>query len=342
MIINEAYEGYTMLLGFFLNNRIWDLMIITGAFAIPILLMVAKAVVDAYKNGDDEGDRGSMALRYIELGTIKIVLVMVFFMMPLGEPLSVTSITYNDHTCKPDVNDGFLNTILDQSPLVNVLNSGNENKSASSLTINNINLSVNGVEARPPIIIGLVQNYSTKFTNAVISSIPCSTDIVSIGLSVENLNIKHKDTQDVLVDVIKQCYAPLFKEATISQNMTADEVYDKYWIGAPYFTGGATGGNATYALPTSTATVPLENYIERVQRAYNASSPNLSNGQYAKQGNYLALDAVQDDGNVVVQCDHYYDILEGYVKQDYKTEIEDLDSPYVIDSLDSLKMTDVV
>ncbi len=58
MIINEAYEAYTMLFGFFLNNRIWDLLIMTGAFAVPILIMVSKALVDAYQNGDDEGDSG--------------------------------------------------------------------------------------------------------------------------------------------------------------------------------------------------------------------------------------------------------------------------------------------
>jgi TraG-like protein, N-terminal region len=332
MIINEAYESYTMLLGFFLNNRIWDLMLITGAFAVPILIMVVNAVAEAYRGGDDEGDRGSMALRYIELGTLKIAFVMIFFMMPLGEPLSVTSMSYNNHTCEAYTDtDLIIGNAIDKD----------FDSMENTPILNQLNMSVNGVQPRPPIILGLVQNYSTKFTNAVISTIPCTTDIVSMGMTIEETKIKQKDTQDLLVNFIKQCYAPAFREATIERQMEAEDVYNNYWIGAPYFVGGTSLGSAApgvYKFPTSNATIPVEYYISRVQRAYNASTPSLVDGAYSAQGEYKALDSVQSNGDVTVQCDHYYDILEAHVATDYKEEIQDLEDPFFIKSFEAASM----
>lgn len=102
MVVNQPYEVYTLAIGFFLNNRIWELMIMTGIAYIPIITMIIGSVVDAYTGGDDEGDRGSVALRHIEVGIIRIFCIMIFVLIPNGEPFSTNSVVYEENTCARD------------------------------------------------------------------------------------------------------------------------------------------------------------------------------------------------------------------------------------------------
>ncbi len=327
MIINEPYEAYTMTLGFFLNNRIWELMLMTGVAYIPILVMVVKSITEAYQGGDDEGDRGSMALRYIEVGTIKIFVVMIFVMMPLGSPLTNQTVAYNNFTCNAEETEDmvYLRQAKSATNMHVVINDEGSVIDNGKSLVESISMGVGGATVRPPLLFELVQNYSTKATNAVASTIPCVTDITSVGLALGETKMKFIETDELFTNVIKQCYGPLLESAVHGNGrMTAEDVQDHYWIGAPHFVGGTLGNVGAGVYHDKRMDLTDNYYKSVIDRAYRNSTNKPSN--YSNKKKWFD---VNGDGKANPLCIDAYSLLENFVDVDYRAEIKELESSMI-------------
>ncbi|MCQ4005146.1 conjugal transfer protein TraG, partial [Klebsiella pneumoniae] len=66
MSADSYLEYFLILLGWILNNAIWKTLLSTGLFALPIAGKVVATWLRTREEGDDEGNKGTLALVRIE------------------------------------------------------------------------------------------------------------------------------------------------------------------------------------------------------------------------------------------------------------------------------------
>lgn len=55
---NDYLEYYLTLVGWIINNGIWDMISDTGLFALPFIIIVAREWIKVRGEGADEGNKG--------------------------------------------------------------------------------------------------------------------------------------------------------------------------------------------------------------------------------------------------------------------------------------------
>ena len=63
---NDYLEYYLTLVGWIINNGIWDMISDTGLFALPFIIIVAREWIKVRGEGADEGNKGVLSLARIE------------------------------------------------------------------------------------------------------------------------------------------------------------------------------------------------------------------------------------------------------------------------------------
>lgn len=320
MIVNEVFEAYTMTLGFFLNNRIWELMLSTGVAYIPILITIVKSVSDAYQGGDDEGDRGSVALRHIEIGIARIFFVMVFCLFPTGTTMTAQSVAYNNSTCNLTYfDDTFrnLNTMHpDTSQLVShkpVILNGYDVPISNVDFKQGLDISVNGLSPTPSMWLQFIQNLSSKATNAVTATMPCETDISGVAIAIGEIKSKTYDMDLFLNHFVEQCYQPSLKAELIKSANFREDANGYLWLGSDVFRA------ASKEYDSRRMTLEPEYWVETVTKFRN------SVWNYEPRNDI----AIKEQSNASPTCSTGYIVLEKFAERDFEKEIADLNSDYV-------------
>jgi len=322
MVVNQPYEVYTLAIGFFLNNRIWDLMVMTGVAYIPVITMIVSSVVDAYTGGDDEGDRGSVALRHIEMGIFRIFCVMIFVLIPNGEPFSTNSVAYEENSC---ARDSFVGSLANSdktnfyTAFGNLINEETLDVAADgTTTIGTTNIStgylmnISDSSPRPPYLLEFVHNLSSQSVNAIIKTMPCETDFTGVSISMGELAFKTEDSQAFLSTFVKQCYAPALRAEVKALDVDASEIDDDYWIGS----------TALYNGDYDTRKMTLDpNYWANLQQDFIAATPLYTY-------NYAADMNTKDNGRASPTCKNGYNAVKLFIKRDFKNQIDDLNNVY--------------
>jgi hypothetical protein len=321
MVVNQPYEVYTLAIGFFLNNRIWDLMVMTGIAYIPVITMIVNSIVDAYSGGDDEGDRGSVALRHIEMGIMRIFFVMIFVLIPNGTPFSTQSVAYQQNTCAKDsflggisvgeettfftaVGNIFSDTTKDVA-LDGTLATGNVNIS------NGYQMNISGTQPRPPYLLEFVHNASSQSVNAIVKTMPCETDFAGASISMGELAFKKEDAQDFLGIFVQQCYLEALREESNDSGIQSGEINDDYWIGSSTL---YNGDYKTRLMDFDT------DYWAKLQQGFISSIPLYAYSSANDEG-------TKDDGRSSPSCQAGYDAVKTFVNRDYAKQISDMNDP---------------
>ncbi len=63
---NSYLEFFLTLLGWIINNGIWNLLIATGLFALPLVLKVVGIWLKVREEGDDEGNKAAHRERALQ------------------------------------------------------------------------------------------------------------------------------------------------------------------------------------------------------------------------------------------------------------------------------------
>ncbi|EFE8186585.1 conjugal transfer protein TraG, partial [Escherichia coli] len=83
MTTNNYLEYFLTLLGWLVNNGLWDLLIGTGLFALPLAFKVIGIWLKVREEGADEGNKGMLSLPRIENALYGAFFVMVASCVPL-------------------------------------------------------------------------------------------------------------------------------------------------------------------------------------------------------------------------------------------------------------------
>lgn len=93
--VDSYLEYFLTLLGWLLNNGVFTLFVGTGLWLIPLIGMIFKIWRDVSKQGDDEGEKGELLIRWLSIELIPAMLVVALTLAPLI-PMSLSNIQYNE------------------------------------------------------------------------------------------------------------------------------------------------------------------------------------------------------------------------------------------------------
>ncbi|GIC77597.1 conjugal transfer protein TraG N-terminal domain-containing protein [Moritella sp. F3] len=318
MLVNTAMEAYTITLGFFLNNRIWDLLNMTGIAFIPIIVSVVKAFGQASAGGDDEGNKGIQALKRVEVDFMRIIPVMILCVFPLGPEMKIDTINYASTTCaEANITNSITGGGLDSSVSMYNKNTGylldpRQGNATISTALQRTDISINGTAARPQLWFGLVQNMSTRGANALIATIPCESDIVGLSMQIASTKMKSEDMNGYTGEFAKQCYIPGIALLANKAPLTFKAIDDKIWVGHDEFTGVVDGIYDKIRMKLS----PDYWGAMIAQSGAGASTNPIDQ---VENLNYSKGDALTDP-----TCSDGYKVLRSFLKRDFRKELDDI------------------
>ena len=168
MTADSYLEMVLVLMGWLINNALWTIITTTGIFAIPLAFKIAGVWLKVREEGDDEGNKGALALPRIEHVIYVAFVVIMFCAMPIQD-VDISTMKFDrtrSSQCgvnvpKPD-ESGY-------GPLIAELN---------------------GQTAKIPAWWYLVHSLSKGVTHAAIASIPCGNDFRMLRFEVQHTKFR--------------------------------------------------------------------------------------------------------------------------------------------------------
>ncbi|MGL4724667.1 MAG: conjugal transfer protein TraG N-terminal domain-containing protein [Scandinavium sp.] len=215
MTANSYLEYVLTVLGWLVSNGIWDTIVSTGLFTLPLLMKLIAHVLKAREQGVDEGDAGGLTLAWMENTVYVAIIVMMFTCVPL---LSL------------DITEMQLDT--QRSSQCNVSVPVAPERSGYAPLVNDMS----GRTAMVPFWWYLVHTLSKGITNAAVATLPCQPDIRQLRFDVQHTRISDPILAQELQDFTMECYAPsLVRLKQQESSLTYDEDQDVAWIGSSRF-----------------------------------------------------------------------------------------------------------
>lgn len=248
----DSYLEYVLLLlGWILNNGIWAIITSTGIFAIPIAFKLIGIWLKVREEGDDEGNKGALAVPRMEHAIYMSFLVILFCGIPVM-PIDLNTISFDTTRAKecgvslPDPGKTGYKSFINE---------------------------MDGKTAKVPLWWMLVHKMSKGVTRAAVATIPCGTDVRQVRFDIQHTQIKDPVLTDELQAFANDCYArSLYRLKSSNTKLDGSVADDVNWIGASTFLN-----NSGY-YDTYTSSKPLRAWNYDASR--DAGYPDVGQGGY--------------------------------------------------------------
>ncbi|THA11004.1 conjugal transfer protein TraG N-terminal domain-containing protein [Rodentibacter pneumotropicus] len=211
LTVDSYYEYFLTLLGWIISNGIWDLMIDTGAWAIPFLAHIIRLFIKAREQGDDEGNKGKLLAAWIENAVYGSLIVMVFTCLPLFN-VSYSTLQFDTERMKE---------------------CGYSVRKPSDLGMKGLSSELSGQTASLPLWWAFMYTVGKGFTHGAIATIPCKPDLRQLRFDVQHTRIQSPVLRQEIQQFAEDCFLP--SRAKIKrQKIDLDEAQsrDLDWIGS--------------------------------------------------------------------------------------------------------------
>ncbi len=214
MTTNSYLEYFLTLLGWVINNGLWNAISATGLFALPLLIKLLALWLQARSQGADEGNKAALSLVWTEHLMYTSLLVIMFTCVPMLN-IDLDTIKYDTTRSKqcgwsvPQPADtGY-------QPIIN---------------------SLGGKTAAVPIWWYFIHVISKGITSATVATLPCQPDLRQIRFEVQHTRIKDPALAQELRDFVEECYAPSRARLKFRVGELDDDTSDDTaWVGSSYF-----------------------------------------------------------------------------------------------------------
>jgi len=232
----DYLEYYLTLVGWIVNNGIWNVLVASGVFALPFLAIVVQEWLKARAEGADEGNKGVLSSMRIENRVWVAIVVILFAGIPFI-PVDLSTIQF-DRTrstqCQVSVPvpgdsgwSGAFTTLNDQSALV-------------------------------PVWWFFMHALSKAITGAAVAAIPCGADLRQMRMEIDSTRIDDPVLAQEVADFTHDCYGPARARLFMNRPTLSDEqMNDVTWIGSSYFLN-TTGFYDTYRSKTPRTAWPYD------------------------------------------------------------------------------------
>jgi len=211
---SDYLEYYLTLVGWIVNNGIWDMLLASGIFAIPFAFIVIQEWLRARAEGADEGNKGVLSSYRIENRAWAAMLVILFGCIPM-KTVSFSTIRFDtarSAQCGTSVS------------------APDDTRWANAFT------TLNGQSAKVPVWWFFVHSLSRAVTGAAVAAIPCGVDLRQMRMDIDATRINDPLLAQEVSDFTRDCYAQ--SRARLFMNrpaLTQQQLNDVSWIGSRYF-----------------------------------------------------------------------------------------------------------
>ncbi|WP_426879098.1 conjugal transfer protein TraG N-terminal domain-containing protein [Glaesserella parasuis] len=211
LTVDSYFEYFLTLLGWIINNGIWDLLVQSGLFAAPILFHVIGLFLKVREQGDDEGEKGLLLASWIETKIYIAITIMVLTCLPLFN-VSYTTLQFNTERMK---------------------SCGHSIYKPSDTGLSSLSSELNGKSATLPLWWAFTYSVGKGLTHGAVSIIPCKADLRQIRFDIQHTQIKSPVLRQEITDFVEQCFIPS-RSKIKRQKLELDEVQsrDVDWIGS--------------------------------------------------------------------------------------------------------------
>ncbi|MEQ1966510.1 conjugal transfer protein TraG N-terminal domain-containing protein [Xenorhabdus nematophila] len=220
MTTNSYLEYFLTLLGWVVNNGLWQILMATGLFTTPLVIKVIAIWLQARENGEEDGHGGLQSLARIENSLYGAFFVMVVCCVPLVN-VSLTTLQYDQSRAKSC--GTWTPTAPDNSGYAPVMSS------------------LDNQTAAVPLWWAVVHRLSKGLTQAAVASIPCRPDLRQVRFEVQHTRLSNPALAAELQDFTHDCYAlALYQWKQRDQGQTTDPttLHDVEWLGSRTFLAG--------------------------------------------------------------------------------------------------------
>jgi hypothetical protein len=210
----DYLEYYLTLVGWIVNNGIWNVLVASGVFALPFLAIVMQEWLKARTEGAEEGNKGVLSSLRIENRVFVAIVVIMFAGIPFI-PVNLSTIQF-DQTRSAQCQ-------------VNVPAPSNTGWATSFTTLNN-------QSALVPVWWFFMHALSKAITGAAVAAIPCGTDLRQIRIDIDSTRINDPVMAQGVADFTQDCYGPARAKLFDNRPTLSDQqMNDVTWIGSNYF-----------------------------------------------------------------------------------------------------------
>lgn len=213
LIVFDFFSNALLMLGWLIQNALWDVFTQTGLAAVPFIALIVSEWYRARQEGDDEGNKGVLSVNRIETRLYAMAIVFLFTCQPIL-PIQLSTV---DVDIKRSEECG-----------VRQFSSGQWGES----TLNSLDGQVPSI----PVWWAFVHAVSHGVTGAAIAAIPCTTDYQSIRTELDLNSIEDPVLQREVGEFQLSCFGParnrLFQQ---SGSVDSSRGQDVDWIGSSYF-----------------------------------------------------------------------------------------------------------
>lgn len=209
--VDSYLEYFLTLLGWIMNNGIFALFVGTGIWLLPLIGVLLKVWREVGRQGDDEGEKGQLLIRWLSLELLPAMLVVVFTLAPVFT-ISLNNLQFDVERTKQC---GYKVPLKPEetgyAPLVDTFG---------------------GRQARVPFWWVLMHKIDKGVNSAMISVLPCQRDLRQVRFEVQREQITDPNLLVEVQQFVQQCYVPARTKLQASQlSLTPAQVRETSWLG---------------------------------------------------------------------------------------------------------------
>ena len=214
----DYLEYYLTLVGWIVNNGIWNILVASGVFALPFVAIVIHEWLRARAEGADEGNKGVLSSMRIENRVWVAIVVILFAGIPFI-PVDLATIKFD--------------TTRSAQCQVSVPQPADTGWSNVYTTLNN-------QSALVPVWWFFMHSISKAVTGGAVAAIPCGTDLRQMRMDVDATRIDDPVLAQEVGDFVHDCYGPSRAKLFMGRpTLSDDQMNDVTWIGSNYFLDNA-------------------------------------------------------------------------------------------------------
>ena len=215
----DYLEYYLTLVAWVVNNGIWSILVASGVFALPFVVIVIQEWLKARSEGADEGNKGVLSSMRIENRVWVAIVVIMFAGIPFI-PVDLATIRFDttrSAQCQVSV------------PLPN------------DTGWSNVYTALNDQSALVPVWWFFMHALSKAVTGSAVAAIPCGTDLRQMRMEIDATRIDDPVLAQEVADFSRDCYGPARAKLFMQRpQLDEQQMHDVTWIGSRFFTD--TGG----------------------------------------------------------------------------------------------------
>ncbi|MFK1433922.1 conjugal transfer protein TraG N-terminal domain-containing protein [Pseudomonas aeruginosa] len=230
----DYLEYYLTLVGWLVHNGIWSMIVASGVFALPFLVILIQEWLRVRGEGADEGNKGVLSAARIENRMLVAFAVIMFAGMPVID-VDMATLKFDESRSEQ------CQTMV---PLPS------QTGWSQSFT------TLNQQSAKVPVWWFFVHALSRGLTAGAIAAIPCGTDLRQMRMEIDSTRIGDSLLAQEVADFSNDCYGPARARYFMDQpSLTEAQMYDVTWVGSRFFLDTA-GYYDTYHAKTPRASWP--------------------------------------------------------------------------------------